>query len=337
MSWLGVDIGGANLKLADGKGYAESHSFALWEAPAALTQQLRMCIAQAPAADHLVVTMTGELADCFETKSEGVCSILDAVEQAADGRHTRVYLHNGTMVTPHVAKRRPREAAASNWHALARYAARFTAGESALLIDVGSTTTDIIPMDGDQPGVRDFEDTGRLISGELVYTGVARTPVCAVAAEVPYRGQECPLSRELFATMRDVYLILGKLSEDFSDHNTADGCPATKAAARTRLGRMICADSDNFNHRDAVAMARAIAERQSLQIAAGVEKVSASLGQPPSRAILSGQGEFAGKRALASLGDSPPVISLAKELGVAISRCAPAHALAVLSREAVDA
>ena len=338
MSWLGVDIGGANLKLADGNGYAESHSFALWKNPDSLIQQLRTCIAQAPLADHLVVTMTGELADCFETKAEGVCFILDSVEQAADGRHTRVYLHNGTMVTPHVAKRRPREVAAANWHALARFAARFVEGESALLVDVGSTTTDIIHLANGQPSVGAFEDTDRLISGELVYTGVARTPVCAVAETVPYRGQECPLSRELFATMRDVYLILGALSEDFSDHNTADGRPATKASARMRLGRMICSDPENFNHRDAVAIAHAVAERQVLQIATGLERVSSGLGQRPGCVILSGQGEFAARQALVALGgDSPRVVSLARELGVAISRCAPAHAIAVLSREAVDA
>ena len=337
MHWLGVDIGGANLKLADGNGYAESHSFAIWKDPDALTQQLRTCIAQAPPNDHLVVTMTGELADCFETKAQGVSFILDTVERAADGRHTRVYLHNGTMVTPQVAKRRPHEVAAANWHALARFATRFAEGESALLIDVGSTTTDIIHLDEGQPAVTAFADTDRLISGELVYSGVSRTAVCAVVTRVPYRGQDCRISSELFATMRDAYLILGELTEDGADENTADGRPATKASARTRLGRMICADPENFNHRDAVTMAHAIAEQQAIQIGQGLEQVSAGLGQMPGRVILSGQGEFAARRALTTLGVSPRIISLSKELSVAISRCAPAHALAVLSREAAGA
>ena len=71
--------------------------------------------------------------------------------------------------------------------------------------------------------------------------------------------------------------------------------------------------------------------------ATGIDQVSARWGQPPDRVLLSGQGEFAAQRALEELGHAPPIISLAKELGIAISRCAPAHALAVLSREAAGA
>ena len=63
MNWLGIDIGGANLKFADGNEYAESHSFAMWKHPNRLGQELRRFIADAPASDHLVITMTGELAD----------------------------------------------------------------------------------------------------------------------------------------------------------------------------------------------------------------------------------------------------------------------------------
>ena len=95
MSWLALDIGGANLKVADGVGYAESFPFALWRDSVRLAQELRTVIAQAPACDHLAVTMTGELADCFESKSEGVSFILDSVSEASDGRHTRVYLSDG--------------------------------------------------------------------------------------------------------------------------------------------------------------------------------------------------------------------------------------------------
>ncbi|MEO8493517.1 MAG: H4MPT-linked C1 transfer pathway protein, partial [Planctomycetota bacterium] len=88
MQWLALDIGGANLKVADGLGHAESFPFALWREPEHLVQELRTLIAQSPRCDRLAVTMTGELADCFENKTAGVTFILDAVQQAADGRHT---------------------------------------------------------------------------------------------------------------------------------------------------------------------------------------------------------------------------------------------------------
>src|SRR5688572_26621520 len=125
MNWLALDIGGANIKVADGRGFAASYAFALWRKPKELAQELRRIISESPTSDHLVATMTGELADCFETKEAGVSAILQALEQAADGRHTRVYVNDGSMVTPRVAARRHSEVAAANWHALARFCGRF--------------------------------------------------------------------------------------------------------------------------------------------------------------------------------------------------------------------
>src|SRR5690349_1516700 len=136
MHWLALDIGGANLKAADGEGFAESYAFALWSEPDRLAQELRTIIAEAPESTHLAVTMTGELADCFASKMQGVQHILTAVHAAADGRHTRVYLTDGMLVTPQVATMKPQLAAASNWHALARFCGRFASEGTAVMIDV---------------------------------------------------------------------------------------------------------------------------------------------------------------------------------------------------------
>ncbi len=84
MQWLGLDVGGANLKLADGRGWAATRPFPLWRQPGGLMAALEELLATAPSADGLALTMTGELADCFATKREGVEAILGAVEAAAD-------------------------------------------------------------------------------------------------------------------------------------------------------------------------------------------------------------------------------------------------------------
>lgn len=337
MQWLGLDIGGANVKIADGRGFAVSHPFALWKHPQKLAQELRTSIAQGPPCDHLAVTMTGELADCFGSKSEGVTFILEAVAQASDSRHTRVYLSNGMLVTPQVAMTRPLEVAAANWHALARYAGRFVRSETALSIDIGSTTCDVIPLVQGEVAAVGKTDTERLLSGELIYCGIERTPICSLVESVPYRGAKCPVARELFATTRDIYLLLGELPEDASSRQTADGRPATKSAARTRISRMIAADETLFNHKDAVVMARAIADAQAVIISRGVERVMAKLTSPPTAVIACGQGEFLVKRVLERLQWKPRVVSLTQEIGVLPSRCGPAHALAVLAREAAGA
>ncbi len=332
MTWLGLDIGGANLKAADGLGFARSHNFPLWQRPAELPQALRALIAEAPATERIAATMTGELADCFATKADGVTAILDAITEAADGRHTRIYLNNGKFVTPLVAQRHPEQAAASNWHAMATLAIEYL-GESktGMLIDVGSTTTDLIPLTDSQATASGSTDTERLIAGELVYTGFRRSPVCAVAPTVPYRSQDVPVAAEVFATTHDVHLLLGHIAEDAADTNTADGRPATKRFARQRMARMICADQESFHHRDAVVMAQSIAAAQVHSIVRAAKK-SWKHATPPPIIVVCGDGESLAMRVIDSLGWPGTRVSLRKQLGTRVSTCGPAHAVAVLAR-----
>lgn len=335
MNWLAIDIGGANIKLADGKGYAAAYQFAMWKEFRQLPQELRTEIAQAPACDHLAITMTGELADCFENRATGVKYILQAVTAAADARHTRVYLTNGMLVTTQVANNRYLEAAAANWHALATFAGRFAKKEAALLVDIGSTTTDIIPLVNGVPASRGKTDLDRMLAGELVYTGVERSPVCAVVQQVPYRDQVCSVAQELFATTKDAYLILGEIHEDPTNLNTADNRPSTKAAARQRLARMIGADGEQFHHRDAAVIAEVVAKSQLDLLTKQLRRVVDQMPTKPTTAIVCGHGEFLANRMLQAAGLNLRTVSLATELGAVVSRCAPAHALAVLARESV--
>src|SRR5581483_10394231 len=179
MTLLALDIGGANLKAADGLGFALSEPFPLWQRPAELAAAVTSIIGRAPPSEKLVVTMTGELADCFQTKAEGVSHIARAAQQAAGDRPVLVYLVDGSLAPVDEACQQPLLAAASNWHALASFAARYCSGPG-LLVDIGSTTTDIIAFANGAVVAQGQTDPERLASGELVYTGVVRSPVCAV-------------------------------------------------------------------------------------------------------------------------------------------------------------
>ncbi len=331
MRWLALDIGGANIKVADGQGYAVTASFALWKHPDQLSQMLRRLIAEGPGCERVAVTMTGELADCYESKAEGVQAILAAVHEAADGRHVRVYLRDGRLVTPQVAQRAPQLAAAANWHALARFAGRFASDGTAILLDVGSTTTDIIPLVDGAPRAHGSTDTQRLQHGELLYTGVRRNPLCGLAQTAIYRTRSIPLAQEHFATIGDVYIILGAITEDPTSTETADGRPATKRFARARLARMVCADAEEFNHRDAVVLSQSITDKQIDQIEGRLQAVIARLPAPPQAVIVSGSGEFLARKVVESRANRPSIISLTEKLGSAASVAATAHALAVLA------
>jgi (4-(4-[2-(gamma-L-glutamylamino)ethyl]phenoxymethyl)furan-2-yl)methanamine synthase len=337
VNWLAFDIGGANIKAADGRGYCISHPFALWKEPDRLADVLGGLFQRAPACDRVAVTMTGELADCFATKEEGVLHLLRSLEQSAGGRPISVYKIDGSLTVLDRALNQPALAAAANWHALARFAGRFQRVNAAVLIDIGSTTTDVIPLVDGLPQPAGWTDTERLLSGELVYTGVERSPVCAVLEYLPYRKQWCPVAQELFATTWDAYLTLSELPEEHENTNTADGRPATRDAARARLARCICADTATFDAADAVAAAEAVRRRQATKIAMAVNQVLSRLEKPIATALLSGRGEFLARRVAIDMHLPGGIVSLSEALGPELSRCAPAHALAVLAKEGVAA
>jgi probable H4MPT-linked C1 transfer pathway protein len=334
MNWLGIDVGGANLKISDGDRFAVARPLALWKHPDQLGAAIRELLAAAPVAAGLAVAMTGELADCFASKADGVRHILAAVDGAAVGRVLRVHLTDGRWVAVGQAIADPLSAAAANWHALAQFAGRYVASGRSLLIDIGSTTCDLVPLEDGVPRPAGRTDTTRMLHGELVYTGVERSPVCALVDRVPYRGQMCPVAQELFATARDVYLILEELPEQVDDTDTADGRPATRTAALLRLARLLCADRAEFDEADGVRMACAVADAQVDRIVAAMHRVLGRWPNPPDAILLSGHGDFLARRVLGECGLSVPVVSLAQMLGADVSRCATAYALAVLAREA---
>jgi hypothetical protein len=333
MSWLAFDVGGANLKIADGRGYGATAPFPLWRESEQLAQALARLLNAAPPAERLAATMTGELADCFATRAMGVRAIIAALEEAAAERPLVIYRTDGRLVDPAAAIASPELAAAANWHALARFAARYLAGASGMLIDIGSTTADIIPIIDHQPAAMGRTDTQRLVSGELVYTGVKRSPACALARSVPYRGADCQLAQELFATAWDVYLVLRLLPEEPLSRHTADGRPATREAACRRLARAICNDREMFDDEDARVAAEAIAAEQLALLAQALSRVAERWPAPPQGFVISGEGEFLARRLIERAYPAAEVISLTERLGPALSRVATAHAVAVLADE----
>ncbi len=141
-------------------------------------------MADAPREAIIVATMTGELADCYRTKDDGVRQITLAVVNAVGDRHGYIYRVDGHWVSPAEACDAPRLVAASNWHALASFVARWI-DTTGLIVDIGSTTADLIPIVAGRPASLGLTDPERLASGELVYTGVVRSPLCAIVKRLP--------------------------------------------------------------------------------------------------------------------------------------------------------
>jgi probable H4MPT-linked C1 transfer pathway protein len=286
---IGLDIGGVNTKAAwrDGDAHrAVVRFFDLVRDRAAVTAVVRDVVAGLGEPELVAVTMTAELSDEFATKRDGVAFVLDAVAAAVDAP-VLALTTAAELVDLDAARSRPLDVAAANWVASAlAVGARHP---DALMIDVGSTTADVIPIAGGRVAAAGRTDLDRLLGGELVYTGALRTNLAAVAARVPVRGGWCPVASELFAISADVHLVLGHIAPDAYTCPTPDRRAATVEHARARIARLVCADSEQLASEeiDAIAahlhteQARAIetaARRSGARVSAGAPVVPLGVG-----------------------------------------------------------
>jgi probable H4MPT-linked C1 transfer pathway protein len=339
---LGWDIGGVNTKVArlsaGGALTVRSRPFELQRDPAALVRVLRELaadVAEAPA-DQAVrsrrmtglisaVTMTAELSQMFRTKREGVHFVLDAVSAAFPSATIRVFAANGRFLTVAAAREEPLAVAAANWAATAGIVAQRY--RNALLIDVGTTTTDIIPVVSGKVAAAGRTDPERLAAGELVYSGALRTPVEAIVHEVRHNGATVAVSAEGFALIGDVHLWLGSLESEDYTVPAPDRRPAAREFAGERIARVICADRDMVDESGVTQIAEFIAARQVRTLAAAIGRVCSR--HPSLRtAVVTGLGDFIA--AAAARAESLEVVTLASEIGSRAARYAPAAAVALL-------
>lgn len=340
---LGWDVGGANVKAAvvEGDSFrAVTRALALWRDPDALPAVLREVAAGLDRADAAALTMTAELADCFATRAEGVGFVLDAFDSAFPEAPVRVFGTDGRFRTAAEARRDPIAVASANWRATAEWLARRES--DAILIDVGSTTTDVVPIVGGEVAAEGWTDFDRLAAGELVYTGAVRTPCAAIARRVRLGGRRHRLAAELFAQSGDVHLWLGRLPEHDYTGDTPDGRGKTREEAAARLARMAGSDAALLGPALITEIAHALAEQQVRQIASAIRQVRARLGaRAPRRAVTLGLGAFLGRAAAERAGlevvDGAAALGAAglggAALGAQASAAAPAVAVAALLLE----
>jgi probable H4MPT-linked C1 transfer pathway protein len=333
---LGWDIGGANIKLVriqpdrrDIQTVVE-RAFPIWRELDRLPSVLAVMANDVSPTAAMALTMTAELADCFATKREGVAAVIGAAEQAFPASTLWVYGIDGRFLTPEDARRQPHSVAAANWMASATLVARVH--RDALFLDVGSTTTDIIPIVAGQVAAVGRTDPDRLRSGELVYTGCLRTPVCAAVRSLPLAGGRCRVAAEHFAITADVYRWLGQIAEDDYTCDTPDGRGRSRSEAGARLARMVCADSEALSERDVTAIASHVARAQAIQIAHGIRQVLRRLRRTWSGvAVVAGSGAFIARAAAEAAG--VVVCECVGSPGANAWRAAPAAAVAYLLAE----
>jgi probable H4MPT-linked C1 transfer pathway protein len=339
--YYGWDVGGAHLKFAalaaDGA-VLDIRELAcpLWQGPDVLPAALASLAAEFGLQTGVhAISMTGELCDAFATRAAGVSRILTMLEARLDGA---LWVYGGSdWYRPASARERVDDVASMNWHATARYVAGLAV--DACLLDIGSTTTDLIPLRRGRIAALGCTDAGRLAQGELVYTGVCRTPVMAVARRLPFLGQWRGIAAEYFATMADVYRITGELPASADLFPTADQRPADRAHSLCRLARMLGEDA-HPEHESALAeCARFISVTQLSQINEALSLIATrpAAGDARENLIGAGVGSFLARRLAALRGaayrDFSALAGIPARFAFAADTAAPAVALARLAAD----
>ncbi len=293
---VGWDVGGAHLKaclLRAGQVFdVVQHACPLWQGLPHLDRAVGLVLAGWPAAElaRHAVTMTGEMADCFANRRDGVQGIAERM-----GHHLatppRFFAgHEGWCNTDDVV-REWEHVASANWLASARHAAQRLG--DGVLVDIGSTTTDFIAFRHGRVLGSSRSDAQRLVSGELVYHGVVRTPLCGVARRIRWRDTAFNVMNEFFATSADVYRLTGELNPAHDVHPSADGAAKDGPRTQQRLARMVGLDAQDGSDADWRDFAHAWRTEQVAELAGQLDRVLTAHAVPAGAPLVSaGCGDF---------------------------------------------
>jgi hypothetical protein len=266
MKILTLDIGGANVKklvLEDESLDSKIFYFPIWKKKGKLKKFIQKIREKA---DFVGITMTAELSDAFRTMQEGVKFIVSVCEDVFE--HPFYLSFDRRLVSKDEIKNHL-DLAGANWAASVYFAEEKF--EEGILMDIGSTTTDILPFRRGEALCRKT-DLERLECSQLIYTGYLRTPVSAITRRLPYKGKLIRISSENFAITADVYKVLGML-EDYSCE-TPDKRGKGKHECMQRLARVLCSDLGSLGEENILKICNHIFGKQVEMISQGLMHIS---------------------------------------------------------------
>ncbi len=282
----GYDVGGAHLKVAlaeDGRTIAVRQiACPLWRGIDRLDAAFAEAADLISRADTHAATMTGELCEIFPDRATGVRVIIDRLKSLLPT--FQVWMGLRGLGAPDAAESDPVSVASTNFLASAALVARSC--PDALLVDMGSTTTDIIAVRDGKIAARGLTDGDRLATGELVYTGLTRTDVSVAAQRGTLQGRTQRLAAGNFANMADVRRVLGTLPDDVDQHATLDARGKSLPESLERFARCFGRDAADTSLDDWQDAARDIAAQQMHEIGSAISDVLATASLPGSAPIV---------------------------------------------------
>lgn len=294
--FLGLDIGGAHIKSAVVKfgktvqlGKRETIAFEIFREKEKLAQLIGDIIKKTRP-DGVALTMTGELSDVFKNRAQGVGYILESAQKAVGRLEIRVVDIGGRLIPLGQAKRHPNSVSSANWAATGAFVSRWV--KNGIVVDIGSTTVDILPLLNWKMSVKGKTDYERLRYGELLYTGFLRTNAAMACPKIRLDGISIPTCPEQFAIVGDAHLYLGDIRAKNYTCPTPDGRAKTKAAAAARLARLLLSDVNALKSKGITSTAKQIIKAQVLSIARGIEKIAHDRGLDFAPIVVIGPGRI---------------------------------------------
>ena len=347
MDIIGWDIGGAHVKAARARaGRIEAvveRACAPHAGLASLETAIRDALRELGGSARHRITMTAELSDAFEDRTQGVISVAAIAAREIGATDVSFYAGAAGLAPRGAVRDHAAAIASANWRVSAELAAQRR--RDALFIDMGSTTTDLIPVSSGRIAARGASDAERLAVGELAYAGFSRGAPQAYCGRAPVGGAWTPLVNEAFATMADVRRVLGDLDEGDCRADlgpTADGRPKTAAAARARLARLIGADADSLDPEAIRVLADFLARAQLRSIEDQIAAIRSRGTLAPDAPFI---GAGVGRMLVARLArafdrdylDFADFLAASDAVRAAAADCAPAAALALLDETEIAA
>jgi len=346
---IGFDVGGVNTKAAyvetEGGEVIElrtaSEYFPVWRRSLdKLPVMLGGLLEQLKGSSGLGgvgLTMTAELSDAYRTKREGVHHILGCMEQILDGVPGFILDVDADLRTVEAARGEPLAVAAANWAATGWMVSQRM--RDCIIVDIGSTSTSIIPVVDGGIAARGRNDLEKLMNGELVYTGSLRTNVAAILGSINLRGGQARVSSELFAQSGDVHLILGNIGEGDYTVDTADGREGTRAESMARLARVVCADIETLSEPEIVDIAKQVYDEQVEQVAEGLKEVYSGLKpdfkrEPP--VVVTGLGRDFLAKAAAQRAGFREIVDLGEVMGADAALVSPSVGVALMTASRLE-
>lgn len=302
MRVLGLDIGGVHIKyaLANKKSHLpkpQKIPFEIFRDPEKLITILKKIRGEVNP-DAIALTMTGELSDIFASRKEGVRFIINCVTGVFKRLPVKVLDIDGNFISTSKAIKQWERVASANWMATARWVASHK--DNCIVVDIGSTTTDIIPIKSGKVAAIGKNDFDRLKTGELLYMGYLRTNSAMVCSEIRLDGVMVKACPEYFSIVGDAHLYQGDITAKYYTCPTPDGGPKTKRGAAIRLARLVLSDPKTLGEAGVESIAKQISEALIESIAQSIDGYINRNGLDASPILLIGPGMFY-KSALAKI------------------------------------